>query len=298
MTPRPHPGPPSMSWTARPSAAAITGVPAEAPKSTPACRNRRGRLFAPSSERYVERTSGASAAGTGAARVKYCTAPAAPARTRASRSQRPARMSELRPEQAQPGPAADRRDELDHGGVGRLGQDHAAGAQDEAAPSGLRDGVLRFRLRALRGAVLQRAPLVEPAAHGARHAGLPLRQRGPGPAIVPVPEVRGHGGQPVEHEALAVAMEDGELGLRPHRLENSPVVRLAEALILFLAVEGEAGRLDGVEDALAPLAEARVHEGEDGLGDGGEGVGDRLGIFLEVVAEPVPRQLSRERERA
>jgi hypothetical protein len=83
-------------------------------------------------------------------------------------------------------------------------------------------------------------------------------------------------------------MEDGELGLRPHRLENSPVVRLAEALILFLAVEGEAGRLDGVEDAFAALAEARVHEGEDGLGDGGEGVGDRLGIFLEIVAEPVP----------
>jgi len=79
---------------------------------------------------------------------------------------------------------------------------------------------------------------------------------------------------------LAVAVENGELGLRPHRFEDTAVIGLAEPPVLLLGVEGGARRLDGIEDALAALAEARLHEGEDGLGDGGEGVGDRLRVSL------------------
>ena len=84
----------------------------------------------------------------------------------------------------------------------------------------------------------------------------------------------------------------------PHRLEDAAIVGLPEAQVLLLGVEGGARRLDGIEDALAALAEACLHEGEDGLGDGFEGAGDRLRVLLEVVAEPVARELARERERA
>src|SRR5258705_10940169 len=94
---------------------------------------------------------GASAAGASAARVKNCAAPAAPASAKPSRiqrSQRPSSMLELGPEQAEAGTAADRRDELDHGGGRRLGQDHAAGAQGEAAPTRLGDGPPRLPFRA------------------------------------------------------------------------------------------------------------------------------------------------------
>ena len=47
----------------------------------------------------------------------------------------------------------------------------------------------------------------------------------------------GQGSEDVEHEVRAVAVQDGELGLRPHVLEDAPVVGLAEAPVLVLGVQ-------------------------------------------------------------
>src|SRR6266542_1318058 len=81
--------------------------------------------------------------------------------------------------------------QIDHGGVGVLGQEDAAGAQNDARAAGLSQGVLSFGPRIGAGAILERRPLIEPALNRARHQSFALRQRRPGATIVPVPDVRG-----------------------------------------------------------------------------------------------------------
>jgi hypothetical protein len=91
-----------------------------------------------------------------------------------------------------------------------------------------------------------------------------------------------------------VAVKDGELGLSAHRLEDAAVVGLAEAPVLLLGVERGARGLDRIEEALRALAEARLREGQDRLGDGLERVGYRLWVLLEIVVQPVARELAGE----
>src|SRR5438128_6739184 len=193
---------------------------------------------------------------------------------------------------------ADRLNKVYQGCVRVLGQEDAAGPQDDAGPARLGDGVLGLGLGVRTRAVLERAPLVEAALHRPGNDVLALGERRPGATVVPVPHVRGQGGETVEHQPLAVTVEHGETRALAHRLEDAPVMRLAEARVLVFRVEGVARRLHGIEDALGALAEAGLHEGENGLGDGGEGVLDEVGVLLEIVVEPVARELARQGERA
>src|SRR5947209_4740674 len=102
---------------------------------------------------------------------------------------------------------ADRLDQVDQGCVRVLGQEDAAGPQDDAGPARLGDGVLGLGLGVRTRAVLERAPLVEAALHRPGNDVLALGERRPGAPVVPVPTVRGQGGQTVEHQPLAVTVE-------------------------------------------------------------------------------------------
>src|SRR6266481_3718863 len=150
--------------------------------------------------------------------------------------------------------APERLREADHGSVRMVGQEHTAGAQDDARAARLGQRLLRLRLGVRARAVLERSPLVEAALDRPRHQGLALRERGSRAAVVPVPHVGRERGQAVEHELLAVAVQHGEARVLAHGLEDAAVVGLAEASVLLFPVEGVAGRLDGVEDALGAFA--------------------------------------------
>src|SRR6266851_3530759 len=148
--------------------------------------------------------------------------------------------------------APERLREADHGGVRMVGQEHTAGAQDDTRAARLGQRLLRLRLGVRARAVLERSPLVEAALDRPRHQGLALRERG----------------------------------------SRAAVVGLAEASVVLFPVEGVAGRLDGVEDALGAFAEAGLHEGEDGLGDSDQRVLDEARVLLEVVVQAVARELA------
>src|SRR5713101_3773766 len=85
--------------------------------------------------------------------------------------------------------AADRLDQVDQGRVRVLGQEDAAGAQDDAGPARLGDGLLGLGLGVRTRAVLERAPLVETALNRARNHLFALGQGRAGAAIVPVPHI-------------------------------------------------------------------------------------------------------------
>ena len=128
--------------------------------------------------------------------------------------------------------------------------------------------VLGLRLRHRRRAVAQRRPLVEPADDRARDLRSPFAERGRRPAVVPVPGVAGQAGQAIEHQGVAVAVDDGQERASGDRVEDAPVVGLAELGVDLLGVGRPAGRLDRVKDSRDPLGQRRIGEADQGLGDG------------------------------
>ena len=140
--------------------------------------------------------------------------------------------------------------------------------------------------------------MVEASLDGPRHEGLAFGERWTRASVVPVPHVGREPRQPVEHELLAVAVQHGQARVLTHGFEDATVVGLPEAGVVLVRVKGLARRLDGVEDALGTLAEAGLHEGEDGLGDRDQRVLDEARVLLEIVVQAVPGELARQRERA
>src|SRR6266851_2744523 len=75
--------------------------------------------------------------------------------------------------------APERLREADHGGVRMVGQEHTAGAQDDARAARLGQRLLRLRLGVRARAVLERGPLVEAAWTAPGTSALPSSSEGP-----------------------------------------------------------------------------------------------------------------------
>src|SRR5881409_987924 len=73
--------------------------------------------------------------------------------------------------------------------------------------------------------------------------------------------------QALEHELIAVTVDDRELGPVADRFEEPAIVRLAELGVFLLGVMSPAGRLDRVEDAGDALGEGPVDKPHQRFGD-------------------------------
>ena len=103
--------------------------------------------------------------------------------------------------------------------------------------------------------------------------------------------------QPVEHEPVAVAVDDREDRLALYGCQDAAVVGLAEARIVLLGAHASAGRLDRVEDARDTLGERQRRESDHCLGDHLERARHQRRVLVQVVREPRARELAGERER-
>jgi hypothetical protein len=101
--------------------------------------------------------------------------------------------------------------------------------------SSLGDGILNLGLDGGGRPFEQRLPLVDPTDQQARETLVGLFERRPGDPVVPIDRISRIICHQIEHNVLAVRVDQDDLSFWAHSVEDDPVIRFAELAVFAFA---------------------------------------------------------------